>query len=151
LECAPFFTLHQGQLLASLEANKSIIIANADKHLGLVGIEVECYIKLGLDHLLDLLMYELLTEDQAEDNVITLKAAIHAWTVHHHCSLSNDTVNFIREHLNKATKDPLGHFYLLIKLHKLPIFRHPVCSDCGSLPHTLGHWVDATLQPIIQD
>jgi hypothetical protein len=116
-----------------------------------VEIEVERYIKLGLDHLLDLLTYELLTEDQAKDNVITLIAAIHAWTVRHHCSLSNDTVNFIREHLDKATKDPLGHFYLLIKLHKLPISGRPVCSDCGSLPHALGRWVDATLQPIVQD
>jgi hypothetical protein len=116
-----------------------------------VGIEVKRYIKLGLDHLLDLSRYELLTEDQAKDNVITLKAKIHAWTVRHHCSLSNDTINFIREHLDKATKDPLGHFYLLIKLHKLPISGCPVCSDCGSLPHALGCWVDATLQPIVQD
>jgi hypothetical protein len=144
-------TPHQQQLLASLQANKSIIIANADKNLGPVGIEVERYIKLGLDHLLDLLTYELLAEDQAEDNVITLKAAIHAWTVRHHCSLSNDTINFIKEHLDKATKDPLGHFYLLIKLHKLPISGRPVCSDCGSLPLALGCWVDATLQPIVQD
>ncbi len=68
-----------------------------------MGIEVEYYIKLGLDHLLDLLTYELLTEDQAKEDVITLKAAIHAWTVRHRRSLSNDTVNFIREHLDKAT------------------------------------------------
>jgi hypothetical protein len=26
-----------------------------------------------------------------------------------------------------------------------------VCSDCGSLPHALGSFVDATLQPIVQD
>jgi hypothetical protein len=144
-------TPHQQQLLASLQANESIIIANANKNLGPVGIEGEHYIKLGLDHLLDSSTYELLTEDQAEDNVITLKATIHAWTVCHRRSLSNDTVNFIREHLNKATKDPLGHFYLLIKLHKLPISGCPVCSDCGSLPNALGCWVDATLQPIVQD
>ena len=103
-----------------------------------MGIEVEHYIKLGLDHLLDSSTYELLTEDQAEDDAVTLRAAIHAWTVRHRCSLSDDTVNFIREHLDKAAKDPLGHFYLLIKLHKLPISGHPVCSNCGSLPHALG-------------
>ncbi len=119
--------------------------------MGPVGIEVEHYIKLGLDHLLDSSTYELLTKNQAKDDVITLKAAIHAWTVRHRSSLSNDTVNFIREHLDKATKDPLGHFYLLIKLHKLPISGRLVCSDCGSLPHALGCWVDATLQPIVQD
>ena len=53
--------------------------------------------------------------------------------------------------MDKALKDPLGYFYLLIKLHKLPIAGRPVCSDCGSLPHALGRFVDATLQPIVQD
>jgi hypothetical protein len=106
-------TPHQQQLLASLQANESIIIANADKNLGPVGIEVEHYIKLGLDHLLDSSTYELLTEDQAKDDAVTLRSAIHAWTVRHCPSLSDDTVNFIREHLNKATKDSLGHFSYL--------------------------------------
>ena len=73
------------------------------------------------------------------------------WTIHHHQSLSEDTVNFIRKHLEESAKDPLGYFYLLIKLHKQPISGHPVCSDCGSLAHALGRWVDKTLQPIVKD
>jgi hypothetical protein len=128
-----------------------VIIANADKNLGPVGIDVEHYIKLGLDHLLDPSTYELLTEDQADHDICDLRSAIHAWMVRHHSSLPDDTVNFIREHMDKASKDPLGYFYLLIKLHKLPITGCPICSDCGSLPHALGHYVDATLQPIVKD
>jgi hypothetical protein len=53
--------------------------------------------------------------------------------------------------MGKASKDPLGYFYLLIKLQKLPIIGHLVCSDCGSLPHALGKYVDVTLQPIVKD
>jgi hypothetical protein len=53
--------------------------------------------------------------------------------------------------MDKAMRDPLGYFYLLIKLHKLPIAGRPVCLDCSSLPHALGRYVDATLQPIVQD
>ena len=34
-------TPHQRQLLASLQENESVIIANADKNLGPVGIDVE--------------------------------------------------------------------------------------------------------------
>ncbi len=60
-------------------------------------------------------------------------------------------VNFIRKNLNDAANDHLGYFYLLIKLHKTPISERPVCSDCGSLPHALGQWVDKTLQPIVQE
>ena len=66
-------------------------------------------------------------------------------------NLSDDDVNFIWKHLENAAKDPLGYFYLLIKLHKQPISGRPVCSDCGSLPHALGQWVDETLQPIVKD
>ena len=47
--------------------------------------------------------------------------------------------------------ETLGYFYLLIKLHKQPITGRPVCSDCGSLPHALGRYVDGELQPIVRD
>ncbi len=144
-------TPHQRQLLASLQEKESVIIANTDKNLGPVGINVEQYIKLGLDHLLDTSTYELLTESQADQDIDDLWKEIHAWTVCHHSSLPNDTVNFIQAHMDKATKDHLGYFYLLIKLHKLQIAGHPVCPDWGSLPHALGCYEDATLQPIVQD
>jgi hypothetical protein len=71
--------------------------------------------------------------------------------IHHRRSLSDDVVNFIRKHLNNTADDPLGYFYLLIKLHKTPISGRPVCLDCSSLPHALGQWVDKSLQPIVQD
>jgi hypothetical protein len=144
-------TPHQRQLLKSLQENESVIIANADKNLGPVGIDVEHYIKLGLDHLLNPSTYELLTEDQAKQETDALWQAIYAWTVNHRNSLSDDTVFFIRDHLDKTKMDPLGYFYLLIKLHKLPISGRPVCSDCGSLPHALGRYVDEMLQPIVKD
>ena len=32
----------------------------------------------------------------------------------------------------------------------MPTSTHPVCSDCASLPHTIGKWVDQQLQPVIQ-
>jgi hypothetical protein len=101
--------------------------------------------------LLDSSTYKLLTEDQADQEIHDLGLAIHAWTIRHCCSPSDDTVHFIWEHMDKASKDPLGYFYLLIKLHKIPITGHPICSDCGSLPHAQGRYVDATLHPIVKD
>jgi len=144
-------TPHQRHLLTSLQANESIIIAHADKNLGPVGIDVEHYIKLGLDHLQDTSTYKLLSEEQASHEIDTLWQEMHAWTIRHRRSLPDDTVYFIREHMDKAMKDPLGYIYLLIKLHKLPITGRPVCSDCGSLPHALGRCVDSVLQPIVRD
>lgn len=90
-----------------------MIIANADKNLGPMGIDMEHYINLGLDYLLDPSTYVLLTKDQANQDIHNLGLAIHAWTVHHHRSLPKDTVHFIREHMGKASKDPIGYFYLL--------------------------------------
>jgi hypothetical protein len=144
-------TPYQRQLLKSLQENESVIIASADKNLGPVGIDVEQYIKLGLDHLLDPHTYELLTEDQAKKDTDDLWQDIYAWTVNHRSALPDDTVNFIREHLDKTKTDPLGYFYLTIKLHKQPITGRPVCSDCGSLPHALGRYVDGELQTIVRN
>jgi hypothetical protein len=101
-------TPHQRQLLSSLQENESIVIVNADKNLGPVGIDVKHYIKLGLDHLLDPSTYELLTKEQADHNIQDLRSAIHAWMVRHHRLLPDDTVNLIRKHMDKASKDPLG-------------------------------------------
>jgi hypothetical protein len=144
-------TPHQQQLLSSIQENQSVIIAQADKNLGPVGIDVEDYIKLGLEHLLNILTYKILTEAQAARDIQELQEEIYSWTICHRCSLSDNVVNFIRKHLNDAADNPLGYFYLLIKLHRTPISGRPVCSNCGSLPHALGHWVDKTLQPIVQD
>ncbi|KAL7528050.1 hypothetical protein ACHAWF_002418 [Thalassiosira exigua] len=32
----------------------------------------------------------------------------------------------------------------------LPFITRPVCSDCASLPHALGQWIDEELQPIVR-
>ena len=64
--------------------------------------------------------------------------------------LSDDAQKFIHRKLSETINDPFGYFYLSIKLHKTPISTRPVCSDCASLPHALGQWVDEQLQPIVK-
>ena len=96
-----------------------------------------------------LLIYWL-TEEKAAEDIDKLRADISSWTICHRRSLLDDAINFIRKHLNDSAEDPLGCFYLLVKLHKQPISGCPICSDCGNLPHALGHWVDETLQPIVK-
>ena len=63
--------------------------------------------------------------------------------------MTDQAVNYIRKKLEETTSDPFGYFYLLYKLHKTPLATRPVCSDCASLPHALGEWVDEMLQPIV--
>ncbi len=144
-------TPHQRLLLSSIQENQLVIIAQADKNLGPVGFDIKDYIKLGLEHLLDTLTYEMLTEAQSARDIQEFQEEIYSWTIHHCRSLSDNVVNYIRKLLDDAATDQLEPFYLLIKLHLPPICGRPVCLDCGRLPHALGQWVDKILQPIVQD
>ena len=36
-----------------------------------------------------------------------------------------------------------------MKIHKEPISTRPVCSDCASIVHPLGKWLDKALQPLV--
>ncbi|KAL7525089.1 hypothetical protein ACHAWF_003257, partial [Thalassiosira exigua] len=69
-------------------------------------IELHRYIKDALKHLTDATTYQIISEEQARQEVRELRQAIYNW--------------------------------------------RPVCSDCGSLPHALGQWVDEQLQPIVK-
>lgn len=146
----PNITPFQRRLLKQLQDNKEVIITSADKGLGPVAIDTKQYIEMGLTHLLDPTTYTILSETQAYSDITTLRRQIFAWTQKHNSTLDTNVVNYIRHHINSTIKDPFGYFYLLIKLHKTPISSRPVCSDCASLPHALGKWVDTQLQPIVK-
>jgi hypothetical protein len=69
---------HQQLLLSSIQENQSVIIAQADKNLGPVEIDVKDYIKLGLEYLLDTSTYKMLTEAQAEGDIQVLGKEIYS-------------------------------------------------------------------------
>ena len=146
----PNLTPFQRKLLKQLQDNKEIIITSADKGLGPVAIDTKQYIEMGLTHLLDPTTYTILSETQAYSDTADLRQQIFAWTQKHNRTLGTNVVNYIRHHINSTLEDPFGYFYLLFKLHKTPTSSRPVCSDCASLPHALGKWVDTQLQPIVK-
>ena len=141
---------HQRNLLRQIKTNKLITILSADKGLGPVGIDTKQYIEWGLRHLTDSTTYTILSETTARLAATQLYHTIHDWTLRHHKTIGSDNVKYIRRHTEKAQADPFGYFYLLAKLHKTPTSTRPVCSDCASLPHSIGKWVDRQLQPIVQ-
>ena len=104
-----------------------------------------------MKHLLDNLTYKIIPEEQALRDVKILSKDIFDWTRRHRKALTNDVVLYIRHHLDLASKDPFGHFYLLVKQHKTLLSTRPVCSDCASVPHALGKWLDIQLQLIVQE
>jgi hypothetical protein len=66
-----------------------------------------------------------------------------------HDRLTKDAVNYIRHNTMKNRSNLFGYFYLTIKIHKTPVSTRLVCSDCASLIHPLGKWLDLVLQPVI--
>lgn len=146
----PNLTPLQQKTLRAIKQNPNITIASADKGLGPVGLNTTQYIKWGMQHLSDTTTYTIISTDTAHSDICQLRRTIIAWTQRHRSHLTDDIANYIYHHLDTTRADPFGYFYLLIKLHKTPISTRPVCSDCASLPHALGKWVDIQLQPIVQ-
>ncbi|KAL7548430.1 hypothetical protein ACHAWF_011720, partial [Thalassiosira exigua] len=136
--------------LNDLRADDSTIIANSDKGLGPVGVKIARYIRDGLKHLTNSRTYKILTETEALEDARNLSREIFDWTVRWRRTISKSKLDFICKKLEEAEEDPFGYFYLLYKLHKSPISTRPVCSDCASLTHSLGQWIDEQLQPIVQ-
>ena len=147
----PNLTTLQESILNTIKQNSEITIAPADKNLGPVGINTKQYIEWGMKHLLDTSTYKTIPEEQAMRDVKTLSKDIFSWTLRHRKALTDDVVRYIRHHLDLSSKDPFGYFYLTVKLHKTPVSTRPVCSDCASVPHALGKWLDYQLQPIVKD
>ncbi len=63
--------------------------------------------------------------------------------------VASSPIAYIHHNTMKNRVDPFGYFYLTIKNHKAPISTRPVCSDCASLIHPLGKWLDLVLQPVV--
>ncbi len=140
----------QRQILKNLQNNKDIVILSADKGLGPVGVSTKQYVEWGLKHLLDNSTYTLLSESTALKDCDILYRSIFQWTRKYRKDIGTDTTKYIQDKVEKARADPFGYFYLLAKLHKNPVSTRPVCSDCASLPHSIGKWVDRQLQPVVQ-
>ena len=147
-------TKFQATILQSIRENENVIIAHADKNLGPVGVNTNQYIRWALDdHLLDDSTYLQVSEEDALQSTSDLHYEIYQWTNNYSIAsnVSKSLVDYIRHNTLKNCSDPFGYFYLTIKIHKTPISTRPVCSDCASLVHPLGKWLDYALQPIVKE
>jgi hypothetical protein len=103
------------------------------------------------EHLTDSKTFVQVSEEDAQLAASDLYTNIYQWTCKNGmCDrLTKDAVNYIRHNTMKNRSHPFGYFYLTVKIHKTPVSTHPVCSDCASLVHPLGKWLDLVLQPVV--
>lgn len=147
---------HQEALLSYFRETSDYVFANSDKGLGICGIEFDSYVEDALrNHLLVETDYRRLTEEEAWTRVREVHQSIVNWLRTHHCRLNGKAAAYIAGKMQESLeKDPFGKFYTLYKLHKKKVNgkypTRPVCSDCASITHALGKWVDEQLQPIFR-
>lgn len=146
------FTTFQEKIFKRLREDDSIVFALADKGLGPVAVNLDRYIRDALVHLQDSETYEIISEEQALEDARELRKMIWDWTAKYYDgpNVKPKHIAYIRKKLEETEDEPFGYFYLLYKLHKSPLKTRPVCSDCASLPHALGQWVDEMLQPLVK-
>lgn len=155
------------KLLQELQADVSLIIANADKGLGPVAVKIQKYIADALVHLEDESTYDIISSDEAKSLTTQIVRDIDAWIDAfqpytsserkkgvkriHAGALREKEAQFIRVKTYEALrKSPNAFFYVLYKLHKNPVKTRPVCSTCGSIAEAIGKYVDKLLRPIAQ-
>lgn len=146
----PNLHYHQQRTLEYFQANDDTVFAHADKNLGPVGLKIPRYIKDGLHHLTDPEAYEIISAEAGAEAINELRSEIIEWTYKYGGIISDDATKYIRSKVRESMDDPYGYFYLLYKIHKPKLSTRPVCSDCASMPHSLGQWIDEELQPLVQ-
>ena len=149
-KAVPNLSTAQQRILQDLRKNDNIVILSADKGLGPVGVTRHKYIEWGMKHLNDSSTYSYVSNEEAHVATDDLYYQIFQWTRKYRSDLGDNTADYIQDKIKQARNDPFSYFYLLAKLHKSPISTRPVCSDCASLPHSVGKWVDRQLQPIVK-
>ena len=147
-KCQTNLSPPQLRLLNDFKQDHSIITVNTDKGLGIARIEYEKYIKDAFKfHFNDKSTYKYLSAAEAAEEAALIMDLIDDWLMRHQVSLGKKVCEYIRHHVG-ACKHPFPFFYQLYKIHKQPVKTRPVISGCGSLLHSIGHWIDEQLQPI---
>ena len=140
----------QLRLLRWARTQADYIIAKTDKNLGPCAIEFARYVKDALAHFSDTSTYTFLTETEARDMARDTHRQINTWAVDNCKIIGKDAYLYVMKLTQQNASDPFGYFYLMYKIHKTPMKTRPVVSDCASLTHPLGKWVDTMLQPFAQ-
>jgi len=78
-------------------------------------------------HLLDDKTYDILSKEEALEEVQRLREEIKSWLKDHEAAIDADSWLFIDGELT-SNEDPFGYFYLLYKIHKISSSDDVICA-----------------------
>jgi len=153
--------------LLNLKNNKDIIITDADKNMGICVISTKQYVEEGLRQLNDDKTYRALSKPPDID---TIRADLESILKRHNRftgpkrfanskPVLSDLAKFCLQDLGSTlhSKTPscneklrLGHFYLLMKVHKEKVTGRPIVSSYDTCTYHVSRYIDSILQPLLK-
>jgi hypothetical protein len=134
--------------LASLQRNPDLILAQCNKNLVPVTIEMVSYIKMVYrDHLNNTVTYTFVLESSVPEAVLRIKKQLLTWIKDWKEIPTKHELGKLRK-LTRTDVDSFPVFYVTLKTHNSPIKTRPLNSYNGSLLFGLGIWVDEKFQAI---
>lgn len=132
----------QHSLIRQLKDDKRFIVCLTDKNLGPAIIERTVYFsKAFADHLGKDQIYQRLTVNTANKIMAETKQILTDLVDKHQSELCEAEKTYFQRSIQKV-----GHrtpqFYLLFKVHKVPLMTRPVVSCVGSFPEIFSRWLD---------
>jgi hypothetical protein len=143
-------------IVKTLVEDKSIVINNTDKNLGLAIMPTQWYLDQVHSHLLDPLNYVRLevipTSVEVFEKLIKQLKKIKQFS-----NYKSQLAQYIfsldprcDRTLAMNADVPFSTFYLLAKVHKIPIGSRPIVASMGSATYNASKYVDFILQPVMR-
>ena len=122
------------------------MVVQTDKGLGPGAIEPREYFQyVTKEHLGDTQTYQRLRPAAAANRATSVRKLLEKWIKTYMDVISKEERKFLCTNL-RLKEEPWGLFYLLFKVHNIPLKTRPVVSYCGKLLHPLGQLIEEWLQ-----
>lgn len=139
------FSFQQRSALRQLAEDDTIIIKTADKGACVTVVDKEDYVREGLEHLSDPLLYEKLPHDYSKNLRIWINRVLKTWR---DCKAIREGEYLA---LRKNPDDIRPQFiYFIQKTHKSPRQIRPIVSGINGPTETLSSFVDKLLSPFVE-
>lgn len=143
------------QTLRELKNNSDIIITDADKNMGLCVISTTDYIAEALRQLSDTSTYRLLSKPPCFDDLrLQLLGIFKSYDRDFKFrNVPSRLIRFCLQDLGLSSSSSrlrLGHFYMLMKVHKPTVVGRPIVSSYDTCSYYVSKYIDFKLQPLLR-